>query len=178
MWFLWIFGNNVEDSMGSLRFLIFYLLCGLFAHGGQFLYIRLTAGPPPSIPLPPSLLLELGSPSVQWFIPMVGASGAISGVMAAYGRLFPHARVHTILPVLFYITVVSVPAGLMIGYWFLLQVLQGVLAPPVGGGIAFFAHIGGFVAGWFLYYPFLRPQIRERIAFQKRWRKYLQENLF
>jgi membrane associated rhomboid family serine protease len=124
MWFLWLFGNNVEDSMGRARYLGFYLLSGLAAAAAQ------TAVNPASA------------------IPMVGASGAISGVMGAYIVLYPRVRVHMLIVLGFFITRIAVPAFLMLGYWFLLQILGGL--PGLGeeqGGVAFWAHAGGFVAG-------------------------------
>jgi membrane associated rhomboid family serine protease len=131
MWFLWLFGNNVNDSLGHLRFLAFYLLCGLAAAGAQ-------------------TLVNPTSP-----IPMVGASGAISGVMGAYIMLYPKVRVHMLIFLGFFITTVVVPAYLMLGYWFLLQILGGV--PTLGddkGGVAFWAHAGGFIAGALLVHIF------------------------
>ncbi|MGH7929386.1 MAG: rhomboid family intramembrane serine protease [Candidatus Binatia bacterium] len=124
MWFLWLFGNNVEDAMGRGRFIIFYILCGLAAAFGQI----------------------VASPSSA--IPMVGASGAISGVMGGYLLLYPKVRVFTILPLGFFFTTIAVPAWVMLGYWFLLQFISG-LADFGGdkGGVAFWAHIGGFVTG-------------------------------
>ena len=120
MWFLWIFGDNVEDSMGSVRFAIFYVLCGLAAAGAQ-------------------ILADASSP-----IPMVGASGAIGGVMGAYIMLYPRVHVH----LFFYYTTVAVPAVFMLGYWFLMQALGGFSSlGGEGGGVAFWAHLGGFVAG-------------------------------
>lgn len=124
MWFLWVFGDNVEDAMGPVRFFVFYLLCGLGAATAQ-------------------VVTDISST-----LPMVGASGAIGGVMGAYALLFPHARVNTLIFLGFFITTISVPAVFMLGYWFLLQVLGGL--PALGspeGGVAFWAHIGGFVAG-------------------------------
>jgi membrane associated rhomboid family serine protease len=124
MWFLWIFGNNVEDSMGHARFAVFYLLCGLAAAGLQ-------------------LFSDPGSA-----IPMVGASGAIGGVMGAYLVLYPRVRVHLLFWLGFYITTFAIPAIWMLGYWFLVQVLGGVVSSGVGGGgVAFWAHVGGFAAG-------------------------------
>ena len=123
MWFLWVFGNNVEDSMGHLRYLAFYVLCGLAAAAAQtFIH-----------------------PSSS--IPMVGASGAISGVMGAYIVLYPRVRVHMIVILAIFITRIVVPAYLMLGYWFLLQLVGGGLASASEGGVAFWAHAGGFVAG-------------------------------
>jgi len=126
MWFLWIFGNNVEDSMGRGRFLGFYVLCGLLAAVAQ-------------------VLVNPSSP-----IPMVGASGAISGVMGAYLILYPKVRVHLLVFLGFFITTVSVPAYFMLVYWALLQAMGSV--PMLseggsGGGVAFLAHLGGFVTG-------------------------------
>ncbi len=120
LWFLWIFGNNVEDSMGHLRYLAFYLLTGLIAAGSHVL-----SGP--------------GST-----VPVVGASGAISGVMGAYLVLYPRAKVYTLFIIIILIRVVALPAWVLLGYWFLLQALG---ASAGAGGVAFWAHVGGFVAG-------------------------------
>ena len=128
MWFLWLFGNNTEDSMGRGRYLAFYVLCGLAAAAAQ-------------------LLVTPRSP-----VPMVGASGAISGVMGAYVLLYPRVRIHMLLVLFVFITRIVVPAYLMVGYWFLLQLLGG--ASSLGadrGGTAFWAHVGGFLAGLFLF---------------------------
>jgi membrane associated rhomboid family serine protease len=147
MWFLWLFGNNVEDSMGRLRFVLFYLLCGLAAAAGQVL----TA---PSSP-----------------IPMVGASGAISGVMGAYLILYPNVRVFTLVPIGFFITSLALPAWVMLGYWFLIQFVSGLVSfrGEIGGGVAFWAHVGGFVAGVVLVKLFARSDyIAEHQA--QRWR--------
>lgn len=136
MWFLWVFGNNVEDSTGRGRFLAFYLLCGAIAAMAQ-------SGANP------------GSP-----IPMVGASGAISGVMGAYIVLYPRVRVHMLLILVVFITTIRVPAWMMLGYWFLLQ-LAGTLPmlASEGGGVAFLAHAGGFVAGMVLVLLFRNPRL-------------------
>ncbi len=131
MWFLWLFGNNVEDSMGRLRFLIFYLMCGLGA----------------------ALAQVLSNPSS--ITPMVGASGAISGVMGAYILLFPRARVYSIVVLFIFITTVALPAWVMLGYWMALQLL-GALG-GAESGVAFAAHVGGFVAGLLLIKLFVRP---------------------
>ena len=132
MWFLWVFGNNVEDSMGHVRYLVFYLLSGLAA----------------------ALAQTVVNPSSA--IPMVGASGAISGVMGAYVVLYPRVRVHMIVFLGFFITRIAVPAFLMLGYWFLIQILGGI--PTIGGdekgGVAFWAHAGGFLAGALLIFVF------------------------
>jgi membrane associated rhomboid family serine protease len=133
MWFLWIFGNNIEDSMGRPRFIAFYVLCGLAAAVAQ-------------------VLATPGSP-----IPMVGASGAISGVMGGYLILFPKVRVYAMVPLGFFLTSVALPAWVMLGYWFLIQFVSGLLtASSETGGVAFWAHIGGFVAGVALIKPFVR----------------------
>ncbi len=124
LWFLWIFGDNVEDVMGPGRFVAFYLLSGLAAAGAQVLTDPASA------------------------IPMVGASGAIGGVMGGYALMFPKTRIHTLIFLGFFITTLSVPAFVMLGYWFALQLLQGVPSlGSSGGGVAFWAHIGGFLAG-------------------------------
>ena len=133
MWFLWLFGNNVEDSMGRLPFLIFYLICGLAAAMGQV----------------------LTSPNSA--IPMVGASGAISGVMGAYLVLYPKVRVFAWVILGFFVTSVALPAWMMLGYWFLIQFVSGLAAFGGDvGGVAFWAHVGGFVAGVVLVKIFAR----------------------
>lgn len=124
MWFLAVFGDNVEDAMGRVRFVLFYLLCGAAAAGAQV----------------------LSNPESA--VPMVGASGAIGGVMGGYLVLFPRAPVHMLVFFGFFITRVVVPAFFMLGYWFLLQLLGGLPAlQGTSGGVAFWAHVGGFVAG-------------------------------
>ena len=136
MWFLWVFGNNVEDIMGRARFVAFYLLCGLAAAGAQV----------------------LSNPSSA--IPMVGASGAIGGVMGAYAIQFPRVRVQTLLILGFLVRMIDVPAWGMLGYWFVLQILLGL--PTLGneaGGVAFWAHAGGFLAGVALVYVFRDPKL-------------------
>ena len=136
MWFLWIFGNNVEDSMGRVRFVIFYVLCGLAAAAGQ------VATDPSSV------------------VPMIGASGAISGVMGAYLVLYPKVRVWTFIPIGFFVTSVALPAWTMLLYWMLIQTISGLgaLAGRSMGGVAFFAHIGGFIAGVALIKLFTREE--------------------
>jgi len=145
MWFLWIFGNNVEDSMGRVRFIVFYLLSGLAAAIGQV----------------------ITDPSSG--IPMVGASGAISGVMGGYLVLYPNVRVYTLVPLGFFITSMALPAWVMLGYWFLIQFVSGLAAFGGGmGGVAFWAHIGGFVAGVVLVKLFARPEYMA--AHRGQWR--------
>lgn len=121
MWFLWVFGNNVEDVMGRRRFFLFYILCGLSAAAVQ-------------------MAMSPASP-----VPMIGASGAIGGIMGGYVALYPHARIRSFVFVFF----LDVPAYVMLGYWFLLQLAGGAM-PSEGGGVAFWAHIGGFLAGLLL----------------------------
>jgi rhomboid family protein len=144
MWFLWVFGNNVEDSMGRFRFVLFYLTTGLVAAATQALLNPTSA------------------------IPMVGASGAISGVMGAYIVLYPRVKVHMIIFLGIFITRIAVPAFLMLGYWFLLQLLGGI--PTIAresGGVAFWAHTGGFVSGMLLVFLFRDPRlIARRVAYR------------
>ena len=137
MWFLWVFGNNVEDSTGRMRFVVFYLLAGLAAAAAQ------TLTSPDSV------------------VPMVGASGAIGGVMGAYIVLFPRVRVHTLIFLGFYATTIAVPAYFMLGYWFLIQVVSGLPALGGGGegGVAFWAHVGGFATGAALIFVFRNPDL-------------------
>jgi membrane associated rhomboid family serine protease len=125
MWFLWLFGNNIEDSMTRLRFLVFYLLCGVAAALAQVL------ADPRSV------------------VPMVGASGAISGVMGAYLVLFPRVRVFTMVPLGFYATSVALPAWVMLIYWMVIQLVSQAASTlrAQQGGVAYWAHIGGFAAG-------------------------------
>jgi len=125
MLFLWIFGNNIEDAMGSLRFLVFYLLCGLAAA-----FAQIAVGPNSDVP-------------------NIGASGAIAGVLGAYLLLFPRAEVQTLVFLGFFVRLVRLPALLFLGLWFVLQLFSGVagLGMEAMGGVAWFAHIGGFIAG-------------------------------
>ncbi|MGE5242475.1 MAG: rhomboid family intramembrane serine protease [Bacteroidota bacterium] len=136
MLYLWIFGNNVEDAMGHARFAIFYLLCGIVAALAQ------------ALPNPDSTL------------PMIGASGAISGVLGAYLLLFPHARVLVLIPLGFYSRLVPLPAMVVLGFWFVLQLISSALADPRAGGVAFGAHIGGFIAGMVLLLLFKQRHVR------------------
>jgi len=125
MWFLWIFGNNIEDSMGHLRFVFFYLTCGVAAALAQ---------------------VALNPASA---IPMVGASGAISGVMGAYLVLYPRVRVYAMVPIGFIPITIALPAWTMLLYWVGLQIVSGLfgLMSDERGGVAVWAHVGGFVAG-------------------------------
>ncbi len=135
LWTLWIFGDNVEDRMGRGRFLVFYLLCGLIAGAVHYAF-------------------NADSP-----IPTVGASGAISGVLGAYFLLFPKATLLLLVPIFFYPLFVTVPAVLYLAFWFLAQFLSGTAAlgsgPQMNGGVAWWAHIGGFIAGVFLLRHFM-----------------------
>jgi membrane associated rhomboid family serine protease len=135
MWFLWLFGNNVEDSMGRGRYALFYLLAGLGAAATQ-------------------TFLSPTSP-----VPMVGASGAISGVMGAYVILYPTVQVHMVVVLVVFITRIVVPAYLMLGYWFLLQLLGGASSLGSTGGVAFWAHVGGFLVGALLVGLFRDPEL-------------------
>lgn len=125
MLFLWIFGNNVEDSMGRIRFVLFYLLGGIVAVGAQ------VAVSPDSM------------------APTIGASGAVAAVLGGYALMYPRARVVTLVFIVFFITLIELPALIVLGAWFLLQLVSGSseLAQPGGAGVAYFAHVGGFVFG-------------------------------
>ena len=123
MWYLWIFGDNVEDVLGHAGFLVFYLGCGVAASLFHYLAVPVAA------------------------IPTVGASGAIAAVLGAYILRFPRARVLTLLPIFPFFQVVPLPAFLVLGLWFLFQFVLGLGAPASGGGTAFWAHVGGFLVG-------------------------------
>jgi len=123
MLYLWIFGDNVEGIMGHARFLFFYLICGILASLGHVL---------------------LHSSSVA---PMIGASGAISAVLGAYAVRFPAARVHVLIIFFFFIRIIRVPAIIMLGIWFIVQIMSNLLAGPAQEGVAWSAHIGGFISG-------------------------------
>jgi membrane associated rhomboid family serine protease len=141
MWFLWIFGDNVEDVLGHGKFLLFYLACGIAAGLAQVLI----------------------DPSSR--VPTVGASGAIAGVMGAYIVKFPRSRILTLIPIIIFFTTVEVPAWLMLIYWFVLQLFQGLGSIGYshisqGGGVAYMAHVGGFVTGALLILLVPRPPQR------------------
>ncbi len=123
MLYMWIFADNVEDSMGHMRFIVFYLLCGFAA------------------------VLAQSLPDVSSQIPMIGASGAISGVLGAYLLLFPRARVLVMIPLGFIMKAHYLPAAVVLGFYFVLQVVMTAMTPTGGGGVAFAAHLGGFAAG-------------------------------
>jgi membrane associated rhomboid family serine protease len=147
MWYLWIFGDNVEDRMGHFRFFLFYLLCGFAASSAHILF------------------------NLNSRVPSIGASGAIAGVLGAYVLSYPFARVLTLVPFLIIWPVVELPALLVLGSWFLVQLLNGSAAiartSETGGGVAWWAHIGGFVAGMILLAVFA----------QKRPRRYTWEEI-
>jgi len=139
MLFLYIFGDNVEDRFGHLKYLVFYFIAGITAAATQIYMF----------------------PNSE--VPMVGASGAIAGVLGAYVFMFPTAKVLTLIPIFFFFQLIELPAFLFLGIWFLMQILSGMFTLGIGadaGGVAWWAHIGGFVAGIVLF-PFLR---------KRRWR--------
>ncbi|MCK4574840.1 rhomboid family intramembrane serine protease [candidate division WOR-3 bacterium] len=133
MLYLWIFGNNIEDKLGHLRFIIFYFIVGITASIAQILINPYST------------------------IPQIGASGAISGVLGAYLLLFPKAKVLTLVPLFYFIRVIKLPAFVILGFWIALQIINGFasLSYTAVGGVAFFAHIGGFIAGLLFIKPFL-----------------------
>jgi len=142
MWTLWIFGDNVEDRMGPLRFIIFYLVCGVLA----------------------ALTQVLVTPDAT--IPSVGASGAIAGVLGAYLLFFPTARLIVLIPILFFPFFFELPAVIFLVFWFFIQLFSGtamLASPQQVGGIAFWAHIGGFIAGMLLCIFFVRRPVRRRL---------------
>ena len=139
MWFLWIFGDNVEDRVGHARYLVFYLLCGTVA----------------------ALAQAFSDPTSM--VPTIGASGAVAGVMGGYIVLYPHSRILTLLPIFVFIQLIEVPAAVFLGLWFVLQLFGGVGAlmttgRDTAGGIAFWAHVAGFAAGALLIKVFSRPE--------------------
>jgi membrane associated rhomboid family serine protease len=147
MWFLWIYGDNVEDILGKARYLVFYLLSGAAA-----------------------VLVQVAIQSDSR-IPIIGASGAIAGVMGAYMVKFPHARILTLIPIFFIVTFQEIPAFLILVYWFVIQFFSGVGAiasAHQGGGVAWFAHIGGFLAGMALI-QFMRTRERYRRRYDLHW---------
>jgi rhomboid family protein len=139
MWYLWIFGDNVEDRMGHTRFVIFYLLCGIVAAFGQ-------------IAINP-----------QSTLPTIGASGAIAGVMGAYFVLYPHSRVLTLIPLIIIFEVIELPAIVLLGFWFLMQLFSAgtvaiTAATHGSGGVAFMAHVAGFLSGVIGVFAFRKRQ--------------------
>ena len=140
MWFLWIFGDNIEDRLGHGRFVVFYLICGIGAAAGHIL-------------MDPHSML-----------PTIGASGAIAGVMGAYFVLYPHSRVLTLVPLFIYWEIVELPAIFLLGFWFLMQLFGagiGTITPTSGaesGGIAFMAHVAGFALGAVIVFVFRKSR--------------------
>ena len=141
MLYLWVFANNVEAAMGHLKFAVFYVLCGVAAVFAQVL------------------------PDASSQIPMIGASGAISGVLGAYILLYPQARVLVVVPIFFIIQTLRIPAMYVLGVWFLMQLVSSAMAGDQEGGVAFGAHIGGFVAGMLLVSLFKHRHINLHIPF-------------
>ncbi len=138
LWFLWVFGNNIEDSMGHLRYLVFYVLTGIVAAVAH-------------------IMTATGSG-----VPTVGASGAISGIMGAYLVLYPKVRIQTLIVLVIYIKVIRIAAWVMLAYWLGIQLVLGAGSLGMeGGGVAFWAHVGGFVAGVILIKPFERRPLVE-----------------
>jgi membrane associated rhomboid family serine protease len=146
MLYLWIFGNNIEDSMGHLRFVVFYLFTGLVAALAHVVFNSTST------------------------VPTIGASGAVSGVLGAYLVLFPHARILTLIPLGWFIRIVYLPAWVLLLFWIALQLLNQALSPvePTGGGVAYAAHIGGFVAGLALIPLFRKYRRRARFRYFRR----------
>ena len=138
MWYLWIFGDNVEDRVGHGRFIIFYLLCGMAAAYGQ-------------------ILIDPAST-----LPTIGASGAIAGVMGAYFVLYPRSRVLTLIPLIIFWEIIELPAILLLGFWFLMQLFSAgaiaVTSSTGGGGVAFAAHVAGFLVGVGAVFVFRKPR--------------------
>jgi membrane associated rhomboid family serine protease len=145
MWFLWIFGDNIEDKLGHVKYLLFYILCGVIAS---------------------SIHVYFNSQSE---IPCIGASGAIAAVLGAYMVTFPRARVITVVPIFFFLQIIELPAVVVLGFWICIQFFSGAVsltASTSGGGVAWWAHIGGFVSGIMLFYIirvlFVRKPARRR----------------
>ena len=138
MWFLWIFGNNIEEAMGHARYLAFYLICGILASASHI----------------------VSSPDSS--IPSIGASGAIAGALGAYIMLYPRARVWTLIFLGFFIRLMYLPAGVILGFWILLQFINGsmMMGRQDTGGVAFWAHVGGFIAGILLVGLFKKRDVR------------------
>jgi membrane associated rhomboid family serine protease len=140
MWYLWIFGDNVEDRFGHGGFIVFYLVCGFAAAFGQ---------------------IAINSTST---LPTIGASGAIAGVMGAYFVLYPQSRVLTLVPIVFYIDIIELPAIVLLGFWFLMQLFNAgavaVATNSTGGGVAFAAHVAGFLVGMAAVFVFRRRDPR------------------
>ncbi len=139
MLYLWIFGNNIEDKLGHIRFIIFYLFCGVFSAYAHALT------------------------NANSLVPMIGASGAVSGILGAYLFLFPRANIHTLIFLGFFITTVKIPALIVIGFWAIIQFINGLISTSINeaGGVAWFAHIGGFLIGLFTIKLWLPRRVRK-----------------
>ncbi len=145
MWFLWIFGDNIEDKLGHFKYLAFYFICGIIASSVHVFF------------------------NSQSNVPCIGASGSIAGVLGAYMITFPHARVVTVIPLWFIWPVIELPAMVVLGFWFVIQFFNGavsITASTSGAGVAWWAHIGGFAAGVIILYIirifFMRRPVRRR----------------
>jgi len=145
MWFLWIFGDNIEDKLGHVKYLLFYILCGTIASSAHVFF------------------------NSRSEMPCIGASGAIAAVLGAYMVTFPRARVVTIVPIFFFIQIIELPAVVVLGFWILIQFFSGAVsltASTSGAGVAWWAHVGGFVSGIILFYIicilFVRKPMRRR----------------
>ncbi|HEY4492627.1 MAG TPA: rhomboid family intramembrane serine protease [Acidobacteriota bacterium] len=136
MWFLYIFGDNVEDRCGHFGYFVFYLLCGIGAALSQTVFFPRST------------------------VPMVGASGAIAGVLGGYFLLFPHSRVLTLVPIFVFLQVMEIPAVVFLIFWFVVQFIQGSMTSSAQGGVAWWAHIGGFIVGMILIFFFRRREPR------------------
>jgi membrane associated rhomboid family serine protease len=137
MWYLWIFGDNVEDRLGHMSYLLFYILCGL---GAGIVHT----------------IANVSSP-----IPSIGASGAIAGVLGAYFMSYPHARVLTLIPLFIFFQVIEIPALIVLGFWFILQFLSGAASfGAAGGGVAWWAHVGGVLVGILLLAVFPKKRLQ------------------
>lgn len=147
MLYLWIFGDNIEDEMGPVRFLLFYLAAGLAATAAQYIIAPLST------------------------IPNIGASGAIAGVLGGYLLLYPRVHVVTLIPLFYFYRLARIPAVIVLGFWFVLQLFNGIAGLGVtmeSGGVAFFAHVGGFVAGLLLVKPFCGHAPRQHHYWEQR----------
>lgn len=140
MWFLWVFGDNIEGHIGWFFFLVLYFAAGIVGNVAQYFLMPASA------------------------IPMLGASGAVAGILGAYYVLFPRAKIKTLVPFFGFVSFMNIPAPFMLGYWFILQLLSGATSLPGAGetgGVAFFAHVGGFIAGFIIAQLFKKEQKEE-----------------
>jgi len=144
MLYLWIFGDNVEGIMGHLRFLIFYIICGVVAALSHIIL------------------------NPESTVPIIGASGAISGILGAYAVKFPAARVHVLFIIIIFIKIIAIPAVIVLGIWFVIQILSSMAAGQTQAGVAWFAHIGGFLSGIFFVFIFQKKELLLR-AKRKIW---------